>query len=174
MSGQRHAVIAVVDRGTDVTVVWHVQTDPDAPTGALSGAWILGPDDVDPQRLDDLLADTVVLPVGDADVGKRPTTSLPAIADAMSHAVDEVKARAKAAKEANKSLTLPRLDAVELSDPDELAENFQGEEVGRAAWSTATALAELIEQWHTIEGQRRSRKHLQEAFGAEVRPLPLG
>lgn len=174
MSAGRHPVIAVVDTQGETTVVWHVQTDPDTPSGALSGAWILGPDDVDPTRLDDLLAGTVVLPVGDADVGTRETVSLSGIAEAVAAAVDEIKARAKAEKEANKALTLPRLDAVVPADPGELAAGFHGEEIGRAAWSTATALAELVEQWHTVESRRRSRKYLQEAFGEEVRPLPLG
>ncbi len=174
MSAAQHPVIAVVDTPGDTTVVWHVQTDPDTASGTLAGAWLVGPDDVDPARFDDLLVDTLVLPVGDTDVGGREVVSLRGIADAMTRAVDEIKARAKAEKEANKTLTLPRLDAVALGDPAELAENFHGEEIGRAAWSTATALAELIGQWHTIESQRRSRKYLQEAFGADIRPLPLG
>ena len=41
------------------------------------------------------------------------------------------------------------------------------------AWAYATAVAELVEQWNAIESQRKTRKYLQEEFGADVRPLPV-
>ncbi|MGP6175083.1 hypothetical protein [Corynebacterium sp. A21] len=172
----QHPVIAVVDkRGADELVVWHVQTTPDAPSasGVLSGAWILGGDEVDPGRLADLLRDTVVLAVSESVAPELPHTTLAEISAAMIVAGEEVKKAAKDAKAANKALQLPRLEAVNLPDPAELQENYRGEEIAARAWAHATATAELVEQWHALEAQRRSRKYLQESFGAQVRPLPL-
>lgn len=173
----QHPVIAVVDkRDAAELVVWHVQTSPDAPSasGVLSGAWILSEAEVNPARLTDLLRDTVVLAVEEAIAPELPQTSLAAISEAMAAAHDEIKKVAKAAKAANKALQLPQLEAVKLPDPGELQGNYHGEEIAARAWAHATAAAELVEQWHALEGQRRSRKYLQESFGAQVRPLPLG
>lgn len=165
-----HPVIAVVDKQpAGTTVVWHVQTAPATPAGVLSGSWILGDGEVDPERLSDLLRDTVILPVGDGE----GQTSLKQVHDGISTALAQVRAHAKAEKEAGRSGDLPRFEALVQPDPEELKDNFHGAEIAASAWAHATALADLVEQWHTIEGQRRSRKYLQEAFGAEVRPLPL-
>lgn len=169
-----HPVVAVVDKRAGATVLWHVQTAPDAPAGLLSGAWILSGDDVDPERLADLLRDTVVLPVGETDPGGHPATSLGRVHEAVGEEMARLRAHGKAQQETNKSLKLPRFDALVAPDTVELAESFRGEESAREAWSHATALADLVEQWHGVEAQRRSRKYLQEQFGAEVRPLPLG
>lgn len=171
-----YPVIAVVDKqGEERTVVWQVQTSPDGPaaSGMLSGAWIFGPGEVDPARLADLLRGALVLPVGATAAGEHPATSLSQISTGIAAAVAEIKEAAKAAKAENKNLQLPRLDVVSEPDPVEIAENYHGEESARQAWATATALGGLVEQWHTIEGQRRSRKYLQEAFGAEIRALPV-
>ncbi|QGU03513.1 hypothetical protein [Corynebacterium comes] len=166
MSGPR--VIAVVDKQGEMTAVWHVQTSPDAPaaSGLLSGAWLLGPGEIDRYRLADLTADAHVLDT-DGD-------GLRVIREGIEKQLAEFKAAAKAAKEANPQLTLPRFDAPETVDLDVLATAYHGEPAGQRAWAYATAVAELVEAWHIIESQRRSRKYLQEQFGAEALPLPLG
>ncbi|MDO5668415.1 MAG: hypothetical protein Q4G50_00230 [Corynebacterium sp.] len=161
-------VIAVVDKQEDVTVIWHVQTSPDAPSasGILSGAWLLGDGDVDPARLDDLLADVHIITTG--------SDGLERIRTAIEKQLAHYKAAAKAAKENNPQLTLPRFDAPEPIDIDLLAETYRGAPQGRLAWSYAAAAAQLVEAWHTIEGQRRSRKYLQKTFGTTTLPLPVG
>jgi len=163
----RHPVIAVVDRQDATTAVWHVQTSPDAPSasGILSGAWLLGPADVDPGRLADLTAGTHVLETGGE--------GLEEIRRGVKKQLAGYRAAAKAAKEANPQLTLPRFEAPPTPDVGQLAEAYHGAPEGRVAWAHAMAAAELVESWHTIESQRRSRKYLQEQFGAETRPLPL-
>ena len=140
-----HRVIAVVDEQDEVTVVWHVQTSPDAPSasGILSGAWLLGAGEVDPGRLADLTADAHVVHTG--------TDGLERIRRGVVTQLAEYRAAAKAA----------------------LAEAYHGAPEGRLAWAYATAAAELVEAWHTIESQRRSRKYLQEQYGAQVLPLPV-
>lgn len=162
-----HPVITVVDRQGEMTAVWHVQTAPDAPSaaGMLSGAWLLGPGEIDPQRLPDLIAGTHVLDT-DGD-------GLLVIGRGVEKRLAEYKAAAKAAVEANPQLKLPRFDTPEAVDLAQLATAYRGESAGQQAWSYATAVAELVEAWHTIESQRRSRKYLQEKFGAETLPLPL-
>jgi hypothetical protein len=165
MSG--HPVIAVVDRQGEMTVVWQVQTSPGSPSGIMSGAWLLGPGEIDPARLGDLTAGTHVLDVDEDGEG------LGAIRAGVEKRLAEYKAAAKAAKEANPQLTLPRFDAPEAADLTQLATAYHGEPAGQRAWTYATALAELVEAWHTIESQRRSRKYLQEQYGAETLPLPL-
>lgn len=175
----QHPVIAVVDkRESGELVIWHVQTSPDIPaaSGALSGAWILGPGEVAPERAADLLHDAVVLEsAGSTPVApERPHTALATIMAGMKEAVAEVKDVAKAAKEQNKALQLPRLESVTLPDPAALQASYRGEEVAATAWSHATAVAELVAQWHALESQRRARKYLQESFGTQVRPLPWG
>ena len=163
-----HRVIAVVDKQKDVTAIWHVQTSPDAPSasGILSGAWLLGDGEVDPARHDDLTAGTHVIHTG--------SDGLELIHAAIKEQLAEYQAAAKAAKEKNPQLTLPRFDAPSPTDVGQLAEAYHGAPEGRLAWAYATAAAELVEAWHTIEAQRRSRKYLQEAFGATTRPLPVG
>ena len=132
--------------------------------------------------LESLLRGTVVLPVGDTDPdtvagadSRAGTTTLAAIHAALTRAADEIRAAAKKAHEENPHLTVPRLPAVTLPDdgPDSGAA-FHGEEIARAAWCTAQAAGELVEQWFAVESQRRSRAHLKETFGPDVRPLPLG
>ncbi|MCK7675954.1 hypothetical protein [Corynebacterium pygosceleis] len=131
--------------------------------------------------LESLLRGTVVLPVGDTDPdavdgadSRAGTTTLAAIHGAVERAADEIRAAAKKAHEAHPHLTVPRLPAVTLPDagPDTGAA-FHGEESARAAWCTAQAAGDLVEQWFAVESQRRSRAHLREAFGPDVRPLPL-
>lgn len=165
-----HRVIAVVDKQEAATVVWHVQTDPAAPAGVLSGAWVVGEGEVQAERLPDLLRDAVILSVA----GEESQASLQQIHAGMTAALAQVRAHAKAEKEAGRNGDLPRFESLVLPDPEELKAGFHGTELAAAAWAHATALADLVEQWHTIESQRRSRKYLQEAFGAEVRPLPMG
>lgn len=166
MSGAR--VIAVVDEQEGMTAVWHVQTSPDAPaaSGLLSGAWLLGPGEIDPDRLGDLTADAHVLHT-DGD-------GLAVIRAGVEKRLAEFKAAAKAAKEANPQLTLPRFEAPATVDLEQLAAAYRGEPAGRRAWAYATAVAELVEAWHTVDSQRRSRKYLQEQFGPDPLPLPLG
>ncbi|MBV7293484.1 hypothetical protein [Corynebacterium sp. TAE3-ERU16] len=186
-----HPTIAVLD-ATDPTlrIVWHVQTDPNSATGRYSGAWIVGesPGDTDDHEPDDpvtvlesLLRGTVVLPVGDTDPdavagadSRAGTTTLAAIHAALTRAADEIRAAAKKAHEENTHLTVPRLPAVTLPDdgPDSGA-SFHGEKSARAAWCTAHAAGDLVEQWFAVESQRRSRAHLKETFGPDIRPLPL-
>lgn len=166
MSG--HPVIAVVDRQGETTVVWQVQTSPDSPSGIMSGAWLLGPGEVDPARLADLTAGTHVLDVDGDGAG------LGAIRAGVEKRLAEYRSTAKAAKEANPQLTLPRFDAPETVDLEQIAAAYHGEPAAQRAWAYATALAELVEAWHTIESQRRSRKYLQEKFGPDTLPLPLG
>lgn len=175
----QHPVIAVVDkRESGELVIWHVQTSPDGPAaaGALSGAWILGATEVDPARAADLLHDAVVLEVaGSAPVAPElPHTDLAGIMAGMKQAIAEVKEAARVARERNSALQLPRLAAVSAPDPVELQASYRGEEVAATAWAHATAVMELVEQWHTLESQRRARKYLQESFGTQVRPLPWG
>lgn len=161
-----HPVIAVVDRQGATTAVWHVQTAPDAPAGVLSGAWLLGEGEVDPARLDDLTAGAYVLEAGG--------DGLERIGGGVEKQRRAYQAAAKAAKEANPQLTLPRFDAPPTPDVEQLAAAYHGAPEGRLAWAYAMAAAELVAAWHTLESQRRSRKYLQEQFGAETRPLPLG
>ena len=162
-----HRVIAVVDKQEDITAVWHVQTSPDAPSsaGALSGAWLLGADDVDPGRLADLTAGAHVLHTG--------TDGLERIRAGIEKHLAEIRAAATAAKKAHPQLTLPRLEAPAPVGVETLAETYHGDPAGRTAWAYATAAAELVEAWHALESQRRSRRYLQEQFGTQTRPLPL-
>lgn len=162
-----HRVIAVVDEQDEVTAVWHVQTSPDAPSasGILSGAWLLGVGEVDPGRLADLTADAHVVHTG--------TDGLERIRRGVVTQLAEYRAAAKAAKEASPQLTLPRFEEPGEVDVEKLAEAYHGAPEGRLAWAYATAAAELVEAWHTIESQRRSRKYLQEQYGVQVLPLPV-
>ncbi|KQB87152.1 hypothetical protein [Corynebacterium lowii] len=144
-------MIAVVDKQSDATVVWHVQTTV-GDTAVMSGAWIVE----DPT---DLLVDAVQVSPGPKAVEE--------LAEAIAAERERVR---EAASEAIKGL---RLDPLVVPDLDVLADTYQGEPMAQRAWVTATALAQLVQQWHTLETQRRSRKHLQEVFGKEIRPLPL-
>ncbi|MBI8999696.1 hypothetical protein M0E87_02505 [Corynebacterium sp. CCM 9185] len=131
--------------------------------------------------LESLLRHTVVLPVGTTDPdavagadSRAGRTTLAAIHAALARATDEIRAAAKKAHEENPHLTVPRLPAVTLPDdgPGSGAA-FHGEVVARAAWCTAQAAGDLVEQWFAVESQRRSRAQLKETFGPDVRPLPL-
>ncbi|MCH6197290.1 hypothetical protein MHT86_07265 [Corynebacterium mastitidis] len=144
-------MIAVVDERPDATVVWHVQTTV-GDTAVMSGAWIVE----DPA---DLLVGAVRVEPG-AEVVED-------LARAISAERDRVR---EACEGAVKGL---RLDPLVVPDLGVLASAYQGEPIAQRAWVTATALAQLVQQWHTLETQRRSRKHLQEVFGREIRPLPL-
>lgn len=165
MSGYAHPVIAVVDKHEGATVVWHVQTNPDSPSDALSGAWILGEGEVNPVRLPNLLAGTVEL--------DARGTGLAEIAEGISASLAQTRAFARAAVEADKRLKAPRFDAPVSVDVEKLVAAFRGEQIAAQAWASATALAELVDHWHTLERQRRGRKYLQEEYGSAVRPLPL-
>lgn len=144
-------MIAVVDKQADTTVVWHVQTTV-GDTAVMSGAWIVA----DPA---DLLVDTVQVSPG------------PEVVRELAAAMNEERERIRAACEG--TVTGLRLDPLVVPDLDQISATYQGEPAARRAWATATALAQLVQQWHTLETQRRSRKYLQEVFGKEIRPLPL-
>lgn len=152
--------IAVVDKQDDATIIWHVQTDPNA-AGVLTGAWITEND----TDTDSLLRGTDQLPVGG--------DGLERIHRAIKDDIAQLKAAAKAAKEANPTLTAPRFEQPGEPDVGKQTEAFRGEDVARDAWAHAVCAAQLVEAWHTLESQRRVRKYLTEEFGADVRPLPL-
>ncbi|RNE48219.1 hypothetical protein C5L39_10165 [Corynebacterium alimapuense] len=162
-------MIAVVDKQPSVTVVWHVQTGFDTPSasGVLSGAWIVGPGEVDPDRLSDLTAGAVVVPTDGS--GLTPEDLRAAVCEALG----EIKAAADQAKQANPKLTVPRFEEPVAVDVEKFFSVYRGEEVGQKAWAYAMTVAELVESWQAIEARRRSRKFLQERFGTETRPLPL-
>lgn len=152
MENSPHPVLAVVDRGAKDTVIWHVQSDP-AAAAILSGAWIVTDDK-------GLLTDVHVVEVA-------------ALVDAVTDAVAELRAAAKEAKAQNSALKLPRFEALELPDLEALQETFHGEERAKDAWTQAITLAEIVDYWHGVESARRMRKYLVDAFGSEVRPIPL-
>lgn len=153
--------IAVVDKQDDATIIWHVQTDPNA-AGVLTGAWITDND----EDTDNLLHGTDQLAVGG--------DGLQRIHRAIQDDIAQLKAAAKAAKEANPSLTAPRFEQPGEPDVEKQAEAFRGEETARNAWAHAVCAAQLVEAWHALESQRRVRKYLTEEFGVDVRPLPVG
>ncbi len=144
-------MIAVVDKQEEATVVWHVQTTV-GDTAVMSGAWIV--------------ADPTDLLVGAVQV--RPGAE--AVRE-LAAAMNEERERIREA--CGDKVTGLRLDPLVEPDLDQISAAYQGEPAARRAWVTATALAQLVQQWHTLETQRRSRKHLQEVFGKEIRPLPL-
>lgn len=153
-----YPVIAVVDKRRDADVVWHVHTAPDAP-GTLTGAWIT--DDGEP-----LLHGTVVLEVG--------SDQLDRMVAAVEQSVDELRARARNAKLASPSITLPRFDDLDRPDVAEIAETYHGEAAARDAWAHAVAVAQVVEYWHGVESARKMRKYLVDKGTAEARPIPLG
>ena len=130
-------------------VVWHVQTAPDAAADALSGHAVL------------------------EQLGVDKRISVDAVIKAMEAELKRYKAVATEAKKNNPQLTLPRFEAIRTPDLDDITAGFHGEPEARDAWAYATAVAELVEQWNAIESQRKTRKYLQEEFGADVRPLPV-
>ncbi|KQB84569.1 hypothetical protein [Corynebacterium oculi] len=144
-------MIAVVDKQEETTVVWHVQTTV-GDTALMSGAWIVA----DPT---DLLVGAVRVTPGEETVRE------------LARAINAERERIREA--CAETVTGLRLDPLVEPDLDQLSASYQGEPAARRAWVTATALAQLVQQWHTLETQRRSRKHLQEVFGKEIRPLPL-
>lgn len=195
----QHPMIAVVDSPAEAdpspTVVWHVQTDPAATSFAaiLSGAWLVSEDagDVPPARLPGLLRGAAVLR-SDGFTAAHPEEAsqealseaagviqgsggeaLAALAGAIEDAKEEVAAAMKAEIDQKPSLKAVRFPAVTAEDPERLAEAYRGEGCGRAAWSLARAVADLVEKWHDIENARRSRSYLKARFGEKVRPLPL-
>lgn len=162
-------VIAVVDKQEQVTAVWHVQTAADGPSasGMLSGAWLLGEGGLDLAKLEDLTAGATILPTDEDGL------TLAQIHQGLVKQLAELKAAAKEAVAENSSLKLPRFEALSPPDVEKYRAAYRGEEEGRTAWSYAMATAELVEAWHGMESQRRSRKYLQAQFGADIRPLPL-
>lgn len=157
MRNSQHPVLAVVDRGDNDTVIWHVQTDP-AAASVLSGAWIV----TDDAR--GLLDEVRV-------VDSFP--QLDAIADAVEADVDTLRRAARKAKADNPSLTLPRFDDLDRPSPADVAGTFHGEPRAEKAWSLAVGLAEIVGYWHNLESARRQRAYLADEFGREVRPLPV-
>ncbi|AGS33710.1 hypothetical protein B841_01135 [Corynebacterium maris DSM 45190] len=153
--------IAVVDKQDDATIIWHVQTDPNG-AGVLTGAWITE----DADDMDNLLSGTDQLPVGG--------DGLERIHQAIKDDIARLKTAAKAAKEANPSLTAPRFEVPGEPDVEKQADAFRGEEIARETWAHAVCAARLVEAWHSLESQRRVRKYLTEEFGADIRPLPVG
>ena len=153
--------IAVVDKQDDATIIWHVQTNPNG-AGVLTGAWITDDD----EQADSLLRDADELPVGGGGLER--------IHQAIKDDIARLKAAAKAAKEANPSLTAPRFEAPGEPDVEKQADAFRGEEIARETWAHAVCAARLVEAWHSLESQRRVRKYLTEEFGADIRPLPVG
>lgn len=163
MTGQR--TLAVVDKQDETTVVWHVQTDPDA-AAILTGAWLS-------EEPASLLEGTVQIPVGDTLVDAR-STSLDAIYHAILADIEALKKAAAREKESNPSLTLPRFEAPAEPDVAAQAEAFRGEDIAREAWAHAVCAAQLVDSWHAIESKRKLRKYLAAEFGSTVRELPLG
>lgn len=153
-------VLAVTDRKPEHTVIWHVQTDPDA-AAVLSGAWL-----ADDSQAQTLLTDAVELAVG-GDALER-------IHGAIVEELAALRAAAKAAKAEKPSLTVPRFDSPEKPEPATLLEGYHGAEGAGEAWAHAVSAAQLVDAWRNIESQRRSRTYLAEEFGAQQRPLPLG
>lgn len=152
-----YPVLAVVDKQSEQSIIWHVQTDPKAPAN-LSGAWIV-------EDESSLLEATTVVRVGTDAVAK--------LATAIDDDVAGLQAAAVAAKKENSSITLPRFPQLEHPDLAAIAETFHGEEIAREAWAHAVALAEIVDYWHELETARRLRKYLVEDYGEDVRPLPL-
>ena len=162
-------------------VVWHVQTAPDAAADALSGAWIFGDGTGHSiAQAADVVSGTVMLSTpGTSDhavleqLGVDKQISVDAVIKAMEAELKRYKVVAIEAKKNNPQLTLPRFEAIRTPDLDDITAGFHGEPEARDAWAYATAVAELVEQWNAIESQRKTRKYLQEEFGADVRPLPV-
>lgn len=157
-----HPTLSVLDTtNPESPVVWHVQTDPAAPAGTATGAWILGPGEAQGiERLDDLLRDTVVVPTaGSAVPAGAPHTDLGRIRRGVEKQLEAYKGH---------GVNLPAVRAAATG------QEFLGEPQAEAAWRTAMELVALVEDWHQIEGARRARKVLAEAFGTQVQPLPLG
>ncbi|MCF4005634.1 hypothetical protein L1O03_00330 [Corynebacterium uropygiale] len=168
MSSQ-HPVLAVVDEQQERTVVWHVQTAPGMAEGSgkLSGAWVLSEEagDVDPAQLEGILEGTRVV--------SAEEPHLEAFVEALREAITELKEYRIPAGSQKKTPSAPRFSTPTEPDLNKIAEAYHGEPVGRRAWTVATALAELVSTWHDIERQRRGRKYLKEAFGPDIRALPV-
>ena len=157
-----HPTLSVLDTtDPEAVVVWHVQTDPAAPAGPATGAWILGPGEAQgPGRLGDLLHGTVVVPTaGSAVPDGAAHTDLTRVRRGVEKRLSEYKGH---------GVTLPDIRDVATE------QEFLGEPQAERAWRAAMELVALVSDWHQIESTRRSRKALAEAFGAEVQPLPLG
>lgn len=151
-----YPVLAVVDTRPETTVIWHVQTSPDAP-GALTGAWIIA-------QPGSLLDGAVQLSVGSGQLER--------LAVAVEADVSAVRASARAAKDAAPSITLPRFEDLVRPDVEKIAQTYHGEPVARDAWAHAVAAAEIVSYWHVFESARKMRKYLADEYGAEARPLP--
>ena len=131
-------------------------------------------------RATDVVSGTVMLPTPSASdhavleqLGVDKQISVDAVIKAMEAELKRYKAVATEAKKNNPQLTLPRFEAIRTPDLGDITAGFHGEPEARDAWAYATAVAELVEQWNAIESQRKTRKYLQEEFGADVRPLPV-
>lgn len=157
MISAQHPVLAVVDRGPEDTVIWHVQTDP-AAASVLSGAWIVEGGDRG------LLAGAHVV---------DSAGQVEAIIASVQSEVEALRAAAKKAKEKTPSLTVPRFDDLAVVEPAELAETFHGDPRAEQAWSLAVSLAEVVEYWHTLESSRKMRTYLVDEFGVDIRPVPV-
>ncbi len=156
-----HPVLSVLDNtNPNAIVLWHLQTDPAAPAGIATGAWILGVDEAQgPERLPDLLHGTVVVPTSGSNAPEGETIT----------SVERVRAgvEKRLVEYSGHGATLPKLSAPGV------APTYRGEAAAERAWRTAMELVELVAAWHEIESARRSRKILAEAFGSDVSPLPL-
>ncbi|AIG63423.1 hypothetical protein CATYP_00435 [Corynebacterium atypicum] len=185
-----HPVIAVVDKQPDATVVWHVQTDPEATSFAaiMSGAWVLSAaaGDVEPGRMEDLLRGTfVVRSASYQDTGQEqfpsaagvlPGTGAQALqlwAERLGAARAELLAAIKDAVAENPKLKAVRLPEAQVPDPEALAATYRGERQAETAWALARGAAEIVEHWHELESKRRSRAYLKARFGEQIRPVPL-
>lgn len=153
----KHPRLAIVDKKDGVTVIWHVQSDPDSPA-ILTGAWL-----ADEEHAATLLVDVVEVPVGSGALDRLHTAMVEDIA-ALKKAAQEAKAK-------KASITVPRFAVP--AEPVYDTDGFHGEPVAAAAWAHAVAAAQLVSAWHLLESQRRQRSYLLEPFGPEVRPLPI-
>lgn len=146
-----YPVLSVLDNSGEHNIIWHVQTFPAAlPTGA----WI-----ADEQQLTDLLKDTVVVLTSGSSV---PENARVASVEGIRGGVEK-----QIAQYNKHGVRLPSLSARNVEA------QYRGEPEAEAAWRTAMELAEIAGSWLEIESKRRGRKALAEAFGAEVRALPL-
>lgn len=187
MSSQ-HPVLAVVDEQQDHTVVWHVQTAPGMAEGSgkLSGAWVVSADgrDVSSEHLAGILEGTRVVSAAEPHLDSFVDALRSAVNELTTHPLPSAPAPAASSAQVNaenknpkarsqSTVSVPRFPALTEPSPESIEEGYHGEPIGSRAWAVATALAELVTTWQEIERIRRGRKYLREAFGPDIRPLPL-